>query len=151
MYIVLLHQYWFYKAPDKRGYRDDIFSYFCMKYMLWVLIRSTSQRHFLWVPQHMFSWTNWKNINIFGWKKCLIWSYAFSIFNQSSEFSVISSTELLTQDEQLLSHLILSVICWPASSGIHCQLSGSLYDFLSNVTGTLLTLALNILRCHAYF
>ena len=41
--------------------------------MLWVLIRSASNEY----PQHMFLSRNKKNIDIFGWKKRLIKSYAY--------------------------------------------------------------------------
>ena len=48
-----------------------IFFLFFYKNYVVVLILSTSPEHFLWVPQHMVSWRNKKNM----WLSPLIWSY----------------------------------------------------------------------------
>ena len=62
-------------APYKKGY-PHISKETCVV----VLIRSTSGRHFYWVPQHMFLWRNKKKISVlFSFKKkdtlSGVWNY----------------------------------------------------------------------------
>ena len=53
--------------------------------MLWILIRSTSQRCFCWVPRHMFSWRNEKIF--FGYPPLLNLTLPF-IWSQSSWYQL---------------------------------------------------------------
>ena len=58
-----------YIAPDKKGYTIYIFP---LKFMLWELIRSTNNICFC---------GDIKKVSIFlGWRKCLNWSYAASMW-----------------------------------------------------------------------
>ena len=65
-------------APDKRGIQTNNIFICPQKHMLWYTLEVPCQGYSNEYPQHMFSWTNKKNI-IFSWKnktkhKHLIWA-----------------------------------------------------------------------------
>ena len=54
---------------DKSGYQVNIFLISPRKHMLWYSLEASHQGTSNEYPQHMFSWSNKKNINTFGLKK----------------------------------------------------------------------------------
>ena len=84
-------------ALDERGYQVNIFLFLHKNICCWVLIRSASVRHFLWVPHHLLLWRNKKNIGTVWIKKSAL-SRAMWIQIIGALFLCLLSLVLLNPD-----------------------------------------------------